>query len=46
MRANSKEIDVIKKDNRLIEAKYKLTIHEQRLLWVLLIPLPTSFIYH
>ncbi len=36
MRANSKEIDVIKKDNRLIEAKYKLTIHEQRLLWVLL----------
>lgn len=36
MRSNSKEIDVIKKDNRLIEAKYKLTIHEQRLLWVLL----------
>ena len=36
MRSNSQEVEVVKKDNRLIEAKYKLSIHEQRLLFILL----------
>ena len=40
--SSSKAIQVIKKDNRLIEAKYKLTIHEQRLLFVLLEKITTD----
>ena len=36
MRSSSQEVEVVKKDNRLIEAKYKLSIHEQRLLFILL----------
>lgn len=34
--SSSKEIQIIKKDNRLIEAKYKLSIHQQRVLYTLL----------
>lgn len=34
--SSSKEIQIIKKDNRLIEAKYKLSIHQQRILYTLL----------
>ena len=31
-----KNIQLIKKDNRLIEAKYRLSIHQQRVLYTLL----------
>lgn len=31
-----KELEIVKKDNRLIEAKYRLSIHEQRLMWAVL----------
>jgi plasmid replication initiation protein len=33
---NGKELEIIKKDNRLIEARYRLSIHEQRLMWSVL----------
>ena len=32
----SKSVQIVKKDNRLIEAKYKLSIHQQRVLFTLL----------
>ena len=35
MSAN-KSVQIVKKDNRLIEAKYKLSIHQQRVLFTLL----------
>jgi plasmid replication initiation protein len=33
---NKKELEIIKKDNRIIEAKYKLSIYEQRLILAVL----------
>ena len=40
--SSSKAIQIVKKDNRLIEAKYKLSIHQQRVLYTLLDVIHTS----
>lgn len=34
--STNKSVQIVKKDNRLIEAKYKLSIHQQRVLFTLL----------
>ena len=39
---SSKAVQIVKKDNRLIEAKYKLSIHQQRVLYTLLDVIHTS----
>ena len=33
---SEKELEIIKKDNRLIQARYRVGIHEQRILYAVL----------
>ena len=43
---NPKGNEIIKKDNNLIEAKYRLTVHEQRLVLTVLSAITIKYVHN